>query len=513
MTFTEYFREISAEVEFLEELIPGLLEYYRDPTMSHARALLETVGVPIPYEELRLFNESGVKGTNVSECSFTNATLRQRRSDRRAGRRHRKWKRPVADADFFAAYRYIDMLRDLVHPGTMAYIPCHLLNEVTGASIPLEVSKQLWRILCIDEQSAIGEALVALAERVGAQVPGSAPVQIDLHPAKRATSLHADIHFAYQVGEWFKRPTLEIVLDDVFTEPLSLPDDLVGDARTLCALNGSEPLRSLTLCAFLQLAIGTWDASLILAGSDPSAATAVRDVRFFIETFQTLEVGGYEEFLKSWVHYLRTESPHLRALSAANVTYGSVSVADAVAATATVAAAAIDPGSIESDGIRSHDMFVPYRLPERLRDSVPSRCLNTRTAAQFLSKYRDYFYTSYSKQWLRKVYSEYRSLSKHHRNFKDVRQFMAALFDINALRNSLRADFALSRDAVFITGDHLALVYYAKRAEQLGKKRTGLAIDINGGCDMTARIYPDPAAAPQLALLSKAPVAPDPPAT
>jgi len=307
---------------------------------------------------------------------------------------------------------------------------------------------------------------------------------MDLHPGKRVTSLRADIRFANQVSEWLRRPILEIVLDDVFTEPPFLSDKLVGKAQTLYALNSSEALRSLALCAFLQLVIGTWDPSLVLSGSD--SPTAVREVRFL----QALEVGGYDEFLQRWVRCLRKESAHFCALSAENVTYGSLSVTDAASAAA-----------VSETGIHTHALFVPYRLPEQLRDSVPSRLVSARTAAMFLEKYRDYFYVSYNKRWLCEVHMAHYMLSKHYRNYKDVRQFMAALCEINAIRNSLRADAALSRGAVFITGNHMALVYYAKRAAQIGKPIAGLGINIQGLGDMNARFYPDPASARQLALL------------
>jgi hypothetical protein len=285
----------------------------------------------------------------------------------------------------------------------------------------------------------------------------------------------------------------------VFTEPPFLSDKLVGKAQTLYALNSSEALRSLALCAFLQLVIGTWDPSLVLSGSDSSAAvpptaTAVREVRFL----QSLEVGGYDEFLQRWVRCLRTESAHFCALSAENVTYGSISVTDAASAAA-----------VSETGIHSQGLFVPYRLPEQLRDSVPSRLVSARTAAMFLKKYRDYFYVSYNERWLCEVYMAHYMLSKHYRSYKDVRQFMAALCEINAIRNSLRADAALSRDAVFITGNHMALVYYAKRAAQLGKPIAGLGINIQGLGDMNARFYPDPASARQLALLSLIPEKPE----
>jgi hypothetical protein len=478
MSFSEFFSEISTEDAFSEELIPGLLEYYREPTMSLAKDLMIRLGVPIPYEELRLFMESGRKGTNAREYTFINST-------KRGGRRHRKWKKPVADADFFAIYHCIDMVHDFTQLDAIAYLLDDLIAQVPD--MPSEVSEQIWKILRIEKPALRSEALVALAERVGAQVPGGAPVNMDLRPAKQVTSLHADIRFANQVSEWLKRPTLEIVLDDVFTEPPFLSDKLVGDAQTLYALNSAAALRSLALCAFLQLVIGTWDPSLVLPGSD--SPTAVREVRFL----QALEVGGYDEFLQRWVRCLRKESAHFCALSAENVTYGSLSVADA--ASAAVAAA------VSEAGIHSHGLFVPYRLPEQLRDSVPSRLVSARTAAMFLKNYRDYFYVSYNKRWLCEVHMANRILSKHYRNYKDVRQFMAALFEINAIRNSLRADAALSRGAVFITGNHMALVYYAKRAAQLGKPIAGLGIDIQGLGGMNARFYPDPASARQLALL------------
>jgi len=486
MSFAEYFSAISTESALSEELIPGLLKYYREPTMSRAKYLLIKLGAPIPYEELRLFMKTGRKGTNVSESAFINAILRQQRSTKRSGRRHRKWKKPVADADFFAIYRCLDILHDLSQMDAIGYLLDDLLAQVPD--MPSEVSEQIWKILRIEKPALRGDALVALAERVGAQVPGGPAVHIDLHPGKRASSLRADIHFANQVGEWLRRPTLEIVFDDVFTEPPFLSDKLVGDAQTLYALNSSEALRSLALCAFLQLVIGTWDPSLVLPGSDSPTATAVREVRFL----QALEVGGYDEFLQRWMRCLRKESPHFCALSAENVTYGSLSVT----AAATAAAAAVSEAGIHSQGL-----FVPYRLPEQLRDSVPSRLVSARTAAMFLKKYRDYFYVSYNERWLCEVYMAHYMLSKHYRSYKDVRQFMAALFEINAIRNSLRADAALSRGAVFITGNHMALVYYAKRAAQLGKPIAGLGIDIQGLGGMNARFYPDPASARQLALL------------
>jgi hypothetical protein len=482
MSFAEYFSAISTESALSEELIPGLLKYYREPTMSRAKYLLIKLGAPIPYEELRLFVKTGRKSTNVSDSAFINAILRQQRSTKRSGRRHRKWKKPVADADFFAIYRCLDMVHDLSQMDAIGYLLDDLIAQVPD--MPSEVSDQIWKILRIEERAARCDALVALAERVGAQVSGGPVVHMDLHPGKRVTSLRADIRFANQVSEWLRRPILEIVLDDVFTEPPFLSDKLVGKAQTLYALNSSEALRSLALCAFLQLVIGTWDPSLVLSGSD--SPTAVREVRFL----QALEVGGYDEFLQRWVRCLRKESAHFCALSAENVTYGSLSVTDAASAAA-----------VSETGIHTHALFVPYRLPEQLRDSVPSRLVSARTAAMFLEKYRDYFYVSYNKRWLCEVHMAHYMLSKHYRNYKDVRQFMAALCEINAIRNSLRADAALSRGAVFITGNHMALVYYAKRAAQIGKPIAGLGINIQGLGDMNARFYPDPASARQLALL------------
>ena len=493
MTFAEFFAAISTEEALSQELIPGLLEYYREPTMFRAKGLLTQLGVPIPYEELSLFMKSVRRVASASQ-----------RSTRRGGRRRHGAKQlKVLNPDFFAIHRCIDMIHDLAHSDVLdGGALDSIFAQVPG--MPSELCEHIRTILDTKGPKSVNKALVLLAEKVGNLTPGAAAVQIDLNPRKRVTALRADIYFANQVSEWLKRPTLELVLDNFFTEPIPPPKKLAGDAKTLYALNDPAPLRSLALCAFLQLVIGTWDVSLILPGSERALAvppTAVREVRFLIGTFQTLDVGGYESFLKRWVRCLRMESAHFYALSAANFTYESVSVADAVTA-AAAAASAIDPGSLRNTGIHSHGLFVPYRMPDILRGSVPVRSTAARTAPEFLAKFRDYFYTSYNKDWLRQVYTAYFKLSERDQARSDVTAFMAALFEINAIRDSLRADVALSRDAVFITGDHLALVYYAKRAERLGKERAGLGIDIKGAGDMNARIYPDPASARQLALLS-----------
>jgi len=485
MSFAEYFSAISTESALSEELIPGLLKYYREPTMSRAKTLLTTLGVPIPYEELNLFMKSFRRSASALASSLASAS-----ASRGGRRRHRKGApKVVAPApDFFAIHRCIDMIHDLSQLNSLVYLLPSLFSEVPGGGMPTEISERIQKIVATVPMRGLNGALVSLAESLGNLAPGGKAVQIDLNPRKDAVLLRADIRFANQVAEWLKRPTLELVLDNVFTEPIPSPKKLAGAANALGALNNPASLRTLALCAFLQLVIGTWDASLVLPDSGrPTAVppSAVSEVKFLIGTFQTMDIGGYKPFLTRWVKRLRMESAHFYGLSAANFTYAEVSVADAAAASA------IDPAVLRSTGIHSHGLFVPYRMPY-----LPSSAHTVEavlTGRAFLEKFRDHFYTSYNKEWLRQVYTAYYMLSKSDRAQSDVAAFMSALFEINALRDSLRADVALSRGAVFITGDYLALVYYSKRAEQLGKPIAGLGINVEGAGDMNARIYPDPA--------------------
>jgi hypothetical protein len=62
---------------------------------------------------------------------------------------------------------------------------------------------------------------------------------------------------------------------------------------------------------------------------------------------------------------------------------------------------------------------------------------------------------------------------------------------VNAFRDAIRAEVALARDAVYITIDALALVYYQARADRLAKAThsEGLMIHPNGSANLAITYY------------------------
>jgi len=322
--------------------------------------------------------------------------------------------------------------------------------------------------------------------------------------AEEEMRLHAE------VGRWYSKPTLEIVLDGVFRD-VALPraDRLRSDAARNVAVNNQAVARSLTLCAYLQLVMTDWDTVSIgaAAAAPRSRRVRVTDIRFLVGDFQTLDVPGADRFVADWISHIQNETAYLSHLPPTAIGTRHITVAD-LPSLADTPFANVSPTLSgmhvklaprpNATGATLHAIrqgtFVPYGRKRKERPT-PEVSPDTPLA----ERYRREFFTSNTKDWLRFVFREYGEESAP---TPESEVFAETIAVVNAFRDAIRAEVALARGAVYITIDALALVYYQARADRMAgasKKSNGLMIHPAGPENLAIRYYVPAAAVAQRA--------------
>ena len=425
-------------------IIPGLLEYFRDPSAANARALLRSLRIPLPYAQLNsvlsAFNGRPPPGSSAP----SGPSARSGGANGTAG-----------TSDFFEIHKRIDFLHDVLGERIYPEVAERILRgapmtPAVNARVHDAIRKNNAAFRARERGNPANPMLTAVAE----DLAGISRALFQLSSASAdggsgmfAPTMLTDAYLTTLVQEWVSRPVLEIVLDGLLAT--SIPTTSERSRRTasdLSSVNDSKIARSMCACAFLQLMFCDWKLSRALP-------PAVRRVAFLTGDFQTLDNPGADAFIERWIRRVHSDSEALSHLSADQIFARRVRPKDlpTLGATPFRDVALGRNGLTVAAGVAR--TFVPYRAPA-LAASVAQR-----TAA---------LYTSYKKEWLSDVFAEYLSTSPERRESAEVTTFIDTLITLNAFRDAVKSEVAIARGAVFITVDALALVYHQARAGAAG---------------------------------------------
>ena len=465
-----------------EPLYPEAYDYYRTPSLENSRKFLEASGLYVPYEAARIV-AANVLGaaTRVGgpRAPRGGGTKRHRGSTSPLASASASAPAPAPDADEnVRIFQRADFLHD-IHPG--GPINSVIFNRVlqSDVRVPEELLQRLWEHSCESEPGKYTKnAIKTLADHFAfaarkLRVTNIAKDQVSRAiPAIKREHMRADVYMSKAVSGWLTPNAdgvAEIVFDGILEDPLRRP---ASDG-----IHTVSHLRSLATCAFLQWMIGEWPEPFAGAG-----AVVPREIRFLTGTFQTLDVGGHDAFMKRWVGYLRRDASALKAVASISVAYLNASAVPS--GTPGVAMAPARDSALIVHGRRVP--FAAKLLPERPTRPPPAALskedVSLRLSAFLASKPARQ--VTYSKQDLVNMFRAYITLLPAQLADPRTEAVVAQVISVNAFRDAFKADVALARGAVYLTVDRLALVYYELRRRALGAKSRGLAIltsDKNGG--------------------------------
>jgi len=513
-------------------IVPGLAEYYTAPTRENARALLVSLKIPVPYAALVQSAAAAASRRKTSPAPPSEQrddSLFELESSSSGGGRSRRAKsragpsapivpyvapfQMIEPPALFEAHRLLDLLHDLLEIGVSDTLQERLYRKAKiSPALTAELTKFVSEAYDNPKAKAkarINHRLTDIAEALaGLSSPRSHALAFKPNHALVATDMDLYLHSA--VSRWYDKPSLEIVLDGIF-RVVTLPRaDRVG-VEFNEGVNDSDVAKSLTLCAYLQLAITDWETaipavSLITPRKGRAQHTPqiqTKEIMFLTGDFQTLDVAEADHFMRKWISYIKTETEYLSHLPPSAIGTRHISVADMPPLADTPFA----NFSVNSSGLRvklpdrqnvtssamrraiRQGTFVPYgRKRGELVNSVqPNPSLNKKFIS-IADRYSSKFFTSNPKEWMHAVFRRYRDQND---STPETEAFIETLAAVNAFRDAIRAEVALARGAVYITIDALALVYYQARADRLAKAKhsEGLMIHPNGSANLAITYY------------------------
>jgi len=513
-------------------IVPGLAEYYTAPTRENARALLVSLKIPVPYAALVQSAAAAASRRKTSPAPPSEQrddSLFELESSSSGGGRSRRAKsragpsapivpyvapfQMIEPPALFEAHRLLDLLHDLLEIGVSDTLQERLYRKAKiSPALTAELTKFVSEAYDNPKAKAkarINHRLTDIAEALaGLSSPRSHALAFKPNHALVATDMDLYLHSA--VSRWYDKPSLEIVLDGIF-RVVTLPRaDRVG-VEFNEGVNDSDVAKSLTLCAYLQLAITDWETaipavSLITPRKGRAQHTPqiqTKEIMFLTGDFQTLDVAEADHFMRKWISYIKTETEYLSHLPPSAIGTRHISVADMPPLADTPFA----NFSVNSSGLRvklpdrqnvtssamrraiRQGTFVPYgrKRGELVNIVQPNPSLNKKFIS-IADRYSSKFFTSNPKEWMHAVFRRYRDQND---STPETEVLIETLTVVNAFRDAIRAEVALARDAVYITIDALALVYYQARADRLAKAThsEGLMIHPNGSANLAITYY------------------------
>ena len=513
-------------------IVPGLAEYYTAPTRENARALLVSLKIPVPYAALVQSAAAAASRRKTSPAPPSEKSgefvLESERSSSGGGRSRSAKLRAGPSAPtipyvapfqmieppaLFEAHRLLDLLHDLLEIGVSDTLQERLYRKANiSPALTAELTKFVSEAYDNPKAKAkarINHRLTDIAEALaGLSSPRSHALAFKPNHALVATDMDLYLHSA--VSRWYDKPSLEIVLDGIF-RVVTLPRaDRVG-VEFNEGVNDSDVAKSLTLCAYLQLAITDWETaipavSLITPRKGRAQHTPqiqTKEIMFLTGDFQTLDVAEADHFMRKWISYIKTETEYLSHLPPSAIGTRHISVADMPPLADTPFA----NFSVNSSGLRvklpdrqnvtssamrraiRQGTFVPYgrKRGELVNIVQPNPSLNKKFIS-IADRYSSKFFTSNPKEWMHAVFRRYRDQND---STPETEVLIETLTAVNAFRDAIRAEVALARGAVYITIDALALVYYQARADRLAKAThsEGLMIHPNGSANLAITYY------------------------
>lgn len=429
--------------------VPELSVYLASPTTENARQLLLAFDLYIPYSRA-----NAARAARAGRAGVTS---------RRGGANQFSKK----DFDLHAV---VDFIHD-IHQNSR--IPDIVLSRLIGKTpTPAELVPLCKKFEPITAQLA--EMLQRRFQIASKAIPMDTPT----------TKLSADRAFQAIVANWMRTEHLQIILDGILA-PLS------ADAG---AANEPKTARTLLFCAFLQLLLTGYkpieQTTIVVTTrskrpreSPPASeiqvdigVVAPKTITFLTGTFQYLDVGGWDTFFSKWKRSLSRESAYLALVQ--KIDLKRISIASLRPFGDNVAAVSNDAMTLRSSATR-----IPYQRPQPPKTVAPRP--NESSDAAYLREEAANIHVTYTKDRLARSMVLYATLNRTERGDPDIDAFIDRLIAVNAFRDRYKADVAIQKDAVFVTMDRLALVYYTMRTHEQNRPNRGLFLYPEGLRAMT----------------------------
>jgi len=445
--------------------------YTGDPTISNARALLASLKIQAPYESLRK----------------SKLSRRERPGAHRAA--------PTKPVSCIATELVASAIA--IHERVNLIYKAHLTEYY-----PIKMA--IPRILSADKDAAPAFAnFPGLCDTTFAELR---PLNSREHFACFASeklnaafgltfkehglsSLRSDRRLHEQVTRWRSSETTEIMLDGIVT---SLDDPmLIRTPQRECVV---RIVRSQALCAFLMLLLVDYDPAL--APVPVAESAELPSIEMLAGPFNRIDLLRFPEYMQRWTSAVYDAAPHLWK---------------------RVGFREIAPPLWSASGadVRTDDVHLPS-------GTVVPFCAPENSMWPHVSDYNDdddcsydefseeemirmengpkmdgapWFYrtlqVSFNRGWYRFLFNTY-SYGFFPETEFDMRAELDPVIDdvivVNAVRDTVNADIALARGAVYLTPERLALMYYALRRTP-ESRGAGLLLHVRGFKDAKLGAY------------------------
>jgi hypothetical protein len=394
-----------------------LYEFYRLPTPDNAEKMLIALEIHVPYGTLLRTRRKRTQHT----------LTRPKKLRMRGGVLSN-----ISDANALNILRRADFLHD-VHIGKS--IPDAMIDVVLK-NAPLTISQRSWLVDLCRKRNKPSVEFTAIVGKNLEKMMGLKRSKTKLPTIKADKALYG------RVTEWMQQPSLEVVIDGLFEAPKRNANMTTSEARGLC------------LYAFFMLLFGK---APDVPAPLPSGTLAIS---VLTGTFHDMDV-GHCGFLSRWIYEFN------RSIGCAKVTVLNVgNVPQPYDANVRV-----DPSHVV---LVRNSINVPFTNPRITVPPIMGRSADYTTMANDEAN----LYMRYPKSHLQYLQTSFVALPPHEQ--LHFHPFIQRLVRVNALRDEYKADVALQRDAVFLTLDRLAHMYYSVRARKLKLRDQGVYYSVSG---------------------------------
>jgi hypothetical protein len=398
------------------EIPDEIFIYKSSPSLENAKRLLTAIGCPLPFVGF----------------TTTHARRAQRRQpDSTAYRRG-------GSAEWMKNFAYVDLLHD-IYDGSLFQ---DIIDRICNATTLSDYLKDRITRLMLSGKSNVTPGLANLVmpktkNSVSHSLVTGHSTQFTI---EENTELYAYIR---NIATQYNKRIFHVILDGIF-HAFQIEIDHVQAAR------------SLALCAFLHILFAdcppmtmpSQSSRAKMALSTPGTnGVGVSSIVFLTGEFQTFDIPAYDRFMQAFIQDLR-----LHVVWAKHILIETVPT--------NALPKPLNPDiQFATEGIKYKDVVVPMKLSHEITRFSRYRL----SPLQIADRLRQRFCVSYTKRDLRDIFASLGRLSTT--EYQAFSQFVEIVAHINLFCDAYRAEIAVQRDAMFVTIDRLAQVYYSKIAQ------------------------------------------------
>lgn len=418
--------------------------YTKDPTISNARALLASLKIKAPYESLR-------------------ESKRSRSTRQKARRAAASTPTPCIATELASSAIAIHQRVNLVYKA-------HLTKTYS-------MKTTIARILSADKDNAQAFAnFPALCDTTFAKSrPFGSPEHFACSASEKLNAafgltlkehslsgVRSDRRLHEQVTRWRSNETTEIMLDGIVTSP---NDPML--IKTWEPDRVVRIVRGQALCAYLMLLLVDYDPALAPVPVAESAEPP--SIEMLAGPFSRIDLARFSEYMQRWTSAVHDAAPHLwKRVGFREIAppLRSASGADIRADDVQLPSGTVVPFCAPENSMWPH--VSDYSDDDSSCDLSEEEIIRIENGPKMDGA--PWFYRtmqmSFNKGWYRFLFETYNYGFFPEVEF-DIRDELDAVIDdaiaVNTARDTVNADIALARGAVYLTNDRLAIMYYALR--------------------------------------------------